>query len=128
MATREEMAEDRRQRLLDEEKRITEALEHLREAMKEEVDIDPDEGDPALIEREKDVAFANQLEAKLEGVQAALRAIAKGRYGICERCNKEIDPERLEVKPDATLCLTCQVEVEKLIRRGLMPTPPPEIL
>ena len=128
MVTREELAEERRRQLLEEQKRITDALEHLREAMKEEVDIDPEEGDPALIEREKDVAFANQLEAKLEGVQAALRAIAKGRYGICERCGKEIVPERLEVKPDATLCLSCQVEVEKLIKRGLMPIPPPDIL
>jgi RNA polymerase-binding transcription factor DksA len=113
--------------LLDEAERIRGALEHLREAMKEEVDVDAEEGDPDLIEREKNVALSNQLERKLEGVQAALRAIEKGRYGICERCNKEIDPERLEVRPDATLCLQCQVEVEKLIKRGLMPTPPPDI-
>jgi RNA polymerase-binding transcription factor DksA len=95
--------------------------------MKEEVDVDAEEGDPDLIEREKNVALANQLERRLEGVQAALRAIDKGRYGLCERCGKEIDPERLEVKPDATLCLQCQVEVEKLIKRGLMPIPPPDI-
>ncbi len=127
MVTREEIALQERQKLLDEAERIRGALEHLREAMKEEVDVDAEEGDPDLIEREKNVALSNQLERKLEGVQAALRAIEKGRYGICERCNKEIDPERLEVRPDATLCLQCQVEVEKLIKRGLMPTPPPDI-
>ncbi len=127
MVTREEIALQERQKLLDEAERIKGALEHLREAMKEEVDVDAEEGDPDLIEREKNVALSNQLERKLEGVQAALRAIEKGRYGICERCNKEIDPERLEVRPDATLCLQCQVEVEKLIKRGLMPTPPPDI-
>ena len=127
MVTRDELAERERQKLVDEAKEIKENLEHLREAMKEEVDVDAEEGDPDLIEREKNVALASQLERKLEGVQAALRAIDKGRYGLCERCGKEIDPERLEVKPDATLCLQCQVEVEKLIKRGLMPTPPPDI-
>lgn len=127
MVTRDELAERERQKLVDEAKEIKANLEHLREAMKEEVDVDAEEGDPDLIEREKNVALANQLERRLEGVQAALRAIDKGRYGLCERCGKEIDPERLEVKPDATLCLQCQVEVEKLIKRGLMPTPPPDI-
>ena len=127
MVTRDDLAEKERQKLVDEAKEIKENLEHLREAMKEEVDVDAEEGDPDLIEREKNVALASQLERKLEGVQAALRAIDKGRYGLCERCGKEIDPERLEVKPDATLCLQCQVEVEKLIKRGLMPTPPPDI-
>jgi len=127
MVTRDELAERERQKLVDEAKEIKENLEHLREAMKEEVDVDAEEGDPDLIEREKNVALASQLERRLEGVQAALRAIDKGRYGLCERCGKEIDPERLEVKPDATLCLQCQVEVEKLIKRGLMPTPPPDI-
>ena len=127
MVTRDELAEKERQKLVDEAKEIKENLEHLREAMKEEVDVDAEEGDPDLIEREKNVALASQLVRKLEGVQAALRAIDKGRYGLCERCGKEIDPERLEVKPDATLCLQCQVEVEKLIKRGLMPTPPPDI-
>jgi len=127
MATRDDLAEKERQKLVDEAKEIKENLEHLREAMKEEVDVDAEEGDPDLIEREKNVALASQLERRLEGVRAALRAIDKGRYGLCERCGKEIDPERLEVKPDATLCLQCQVEVEKLIKRGLMPTPPPDI-
>jgi RNA polymerase-binding protein DksA len=127
MVTRDELAERERQKLVDEAKEIKQNLEHLREAMKEEVDVDAEEGDPDLIEREKNVALASQLERRLEGVQAALRAIDKGRYGLCERCGKEIDPERLEVKPDATLCLQCQVEVEKLIKRGLMPIPPPDI-
>ncbi len=127
MATREQLATRERQKLIDEKQRLIGELEHLREALKAEVDVDAEEGDPDLIEREKNVALFNQLERKLEGVQAALRAIDKGKYGICERCGKEIDPERLDVRPDATLCVTCQAEVEKLIKRGQMPTPPPEI-
>jgi len=127
MVTREELAAREHRKLLEEEVRITDALEHLREALKEEVDVDAEEGDPDLIEREKNVALMSQLERKLEDVHAALRAIAKGQYGLCERCGKEIVPERLEVRPDATLCVQCQTEVEKLIKRGVLPRSPQEI-
>ncbi len=127
MATRKEVMVRERQRLLEEQDRITGAIESLREALKGEVDVDLDEGDPDLIEREKNVALLASLEKKLEGVRGALRSMDKGKYGICERCGKEIDPERLEIRPDATLCVTCQVEVEKLIRRGMMPRSPQEI-
>jgi RNA polymerase-binding transcription factor DksA len=46
-----------------------------------------------------------------------LRAIDKGKYGICERCGQPIDPARLEVRPDATLCLNCQREVERIAKK-----------
>jgi DnaK suppressor protein len=121
MATRQEIIARERLKLLDEQTRITGALERLREALKVEVDVDLEEGDPDLFEREKNVALLTQLEHKLEGVQGALRSMQKGTYGLCERCGKEIVPERLEVRPDATLCINCQSEVEKLIRRGLLP-------
>ena len=121
MVRRQDVVARERGKLQEERERITGALLRLREALKVEVDVDSEEGDPDLIEREKNVALLNQLEHRLEGVEAALRSIDRGRYGICERCGKEINPERLEVRPDATLCIQCQAEVEKLIRRGIMP-------
>ncbi len=120
MATREQIIHRERRKLLEERARLIGELERLREALKTEVDVDAEEGDPDLIEREKNVALLSQLERKKEDVEAALRLIEKGKYGICERCGKEIPTERLEVRPDATLCVQCQVEVEKLIKRGLM--------
>lgn len=119
MLTREQFINRERRKLHEERARLTGALERLREALKVEVDVDAEEGDPDLIEREKNVALVGQLERKLEAVEAALRSIEKGKYGICERCGKEIGVERLEVRPDATLCVQCQAEVEKLIRRGI---------
>jgi|SRR5450759_638446 DnaK suppressor protein len=121
MATRDEIVARERRKLMEERSRVTGAIDRLRDALKVEVDVDSEEGDPDLIEREKNVALLTQLEHKLEGVQTALRSIEKGKYGKCERCGKDIDPERLEVRPDATLCISCQSEVEKLIRRGITP-------
>jgi DnaK suppressor protein len=105
-------------RLLEEEKQIREELETLRELMQSEVDVEPDEGDAEIFEREKNAALIAVLERKLKDIQSALRSIEKGQYGICDRCGNKIEAERLEIKPDATLCVSCQQEVERLSRRN----------
>ncbi|NOZ73689.1 MAG: conjugal transfer protein TraR [Chloroflexi bacterium] len=94
-------------------------IEALKETLRGEVDIDVDEGDPDVIEREKSVALLATLEAQLAATEDALNAIEKGTYGICERCGQPISPERLAVKPEATLCVKCQAEVERLQKRGM---------
>ncbi len=115
---REEFIGKEKELLLSEREQIVEELEHLREFMQAEVDVEPDEGDAEIFEREKNAALIAVLEHKLQDIDAALRSIEKGRYGICERCDQPIEVARLEVKPDATLCLTCQQEVERLSRRN----------
>jgi RNA polymerase-binding protein DksA len=97
---------------------VAEELENLRELMQAEVDVEPDEGDAEIFEREKNAALIAVLERKLGDIDSALRSIEKGQYGTCERCGQPIEMERLEVKPDATLCLKCQQEVERLSRRN----------
>lgn len=109
-----------REELSKERDAIVDDIFHLREWLQGEVDVDADEGDPDLAEREKNLALLMAMERKLESINAAIRAIDKGRYGICERCGNQIDPARLEVRPDATLCLNCQREVERLAKRSAM--------
>jgi RNA polymerase-binding protein DksA len=50
----------------------------------------------------------------LAEVESALHRMADHRYGVCERCNDEIDFARLKAMPHATLCLTCQRLAEML--------------
>lgn len=97
-------------------------IEALKETLQGEVDVDVDEGDPDVIEREKSVALLATLQSQLAAIEDALAAIDKGTYGICERCGQPISPERLAVKPEATLCVKCQAEVERLQKRGLSPS------
>jgi DnaK suppressor protein len=97
---------------------LSEELERLRDALLGEVRVDLEEGDPDLHEREKNMALMQTLEGKLLSIERALRALDLGVYGVCERCSKQIDSERMEARPDATLCLDCQREVERLARRG----------
>jgi DnaK suppressor protein len=48
---------------------------------------------------------------KLAETTQALQRIASGTYGLCERCNKEIPAERLEIRPHARYCVPCQQAV-----------------
>jgi len=110
---------DGMQKLIQERDQALEELNHLRESMRSEVDIDPEEGDTEIYEREKNAVLIAVLERKLKDINAAIHSMEKGEYGICERCDNPIEAGRLEVKPDATLCLNCQREVERLSRRRM---------
>jgi len=48
------------------------------------------------------------LETRLRDINLALEKIKKGKYGICEKCGKEIDEKRLKISPEARLCLKCK--------------------
>jgi len=49
-----------------------------------------------------------RLELKLLDIERALSKIKKGKnYGICERCGKKIEEERLKIIPEAKFCSEC---------------------
>jgi len=48
------------------------------------------------------------LELKLKDINSALEKIKKGKYGICDKCGKEINEERLKVNPGAKFCISCK--------------------
>jgi DnaK suppressor protein len=51
---------------------------------------------------------------KKQGIQLrkALTRIKIGKYGICERCGKMIDTDRLAISPEVTTCVKCEKEKE----------------
>ena len=92
-------------------------LARLREYLKAEPDASSDEVDLEVYEREKNLALVCRLELKIEEIEKALKVAKKGAYGICERCGKPIDPERLKALPETTVCVRCKNELEKIVRR-----------
>ncbi len=48
------------------------------------------------------------LEIRLKNINLALEKVKKGKYGICEKCGKNIPVNRLEVYPEARRCLKCK--------------------
>ena len=110
-----------RKRLQAHLEQVNTELEHLHNLMQSEVDVELDEGDTEIVEREKTAALIAVLERRQQDIEHALRVVDLGQYGICERCGEKIHPARLEVKPDATLCMNCQREVESINRRNRAP-------
>ncbi|HWR60266.1 MAG TPA: TraR/DksA C4-type zinc finger protein [Clostridia bacterium] len=64
-------------------------------------------------EAEKNMSFRTREKFLLSEVQAALDKIAEGTYGLCEQCHREIEKERLEVRPYARLCAHCEEDTEQ---------------
>ncbi|MDP2856306.1 MAG: TraR/DksA C4-type zinc finger protein [bacterium] len=60
------------------------------------------------------LALRQILENDLKNIDEALERIKNGAYGICRRCQKEIELKRLRVEPAATLCSKCVKKIEKL--------------
>jgi len=62
---------------------------------------------------ERAKAMREQVERKLIQVRKALTRIKVGQYGICEKCNKMIDTDRLMIMPEATICIKCEKKKSK---------------
>jgi len=110
-------AEHARQLIVSEKERL-ESLVREREAegigtqsetdqISELSSLDQHQGDigTETFEREKDFSLLEQLEAEIGDLDAALRKIDEGSYGICEVCGKEIEPDRLEAVPGTRTCI-----------------------
>lgn len=50
---------------------------------------------------------------RLKLVQKALKKISDEEYGYCELCDENIAYARLQVNPEAQLCLKCQGQQEQ---------------
>lgn len=53
------------------------------------------------------VAVKDDLITLSRRITQSLMHLRRGTYGMCERCGKAIEPERLEAMPTATLCISC---------------------
>jgi RNA polymerase-binding transcription factor DksA len=75
-----------------------------------------------LLEGVQHAALNREVE-ELADVEAALRRISLGSYGVCIDCGDEIGRERLDAYPMAKRCLVCQTRHENDRRGGKDVTP-----
>lgn len=54
---------------------------------------------------EENAAILNELEIRLGEVKTALKNIDENKYGVCTKCQKPIEKERLEANPAAGTCI-----------------------
>ena len=117
-----------KQQLEDERERLTKELEQLdasAPAIGEMREGSPygkkEEGAAEAYELEKRLALRRRLMEHLGEVEHALSKFEQGNYGKCDSCGKSINVERLEVFPQASLCLNCKANQGKNAKVKLPP-------
>ncbi|OGS05622.1 MAG: hypothetical protein A3J70_00130 [Elusimicrobia bacterium RIFCSPHIGHO2_02_FULL_61_10] len=80
--------------------------------------LEPEVGDSidqATQSLDKEILFElSDNERKiLRDIEAALRKMEKGTYGLCEHCKNIIEKKRIKALPSARYCMICQSGSEK---------------
>lgn len=72
----------------------------------EPLDLDVEAQEVAGFDARIDIE--NTLEEKLVNINAALKNLENGKYGVCSHCQKVISDSRLEALPEAQICVDCE--------------------
>lgn len=104
-----------RKSLLDSRNTLLESIDSFREEIHKYELANPDSDDLAQVYtlRQQNFSYINEAEEKLKRIESALKRIEQGTYGKCQRCGKEIPPERLELIPYVETCISCQERREQ---------------
>jgi len=57
-------------------------------------------------------ASSQRRATMLRDIEAALKRIDDGEYGLCADCDEPINPKRLEFDPTAMRCIECASKAE----------------
>ncbi len=77
---------------------------------------DPADAGTNLAESDRSEAILAAARARRALVVDALRRLEEGSYGTCLDCGGPVPEGRLEAKPEAARCLTCQAKRDRLRR------------
>jgi DnaK suppressor protein len=116
------------QNIMDKRKELEKTLEHLIDNQKE-YDVQFRGGDliDELDQAQREISASSYypiIERKikeLKKIDLLIKRMSKEeKFGLCEECGKQIPKKRLLVVPEATLCVSCQRELEKTdLRRSV---------
>src|SRR4051794_9793716 len=65
-----------------------------------------------LVDADREEASLEILLAQQERVREAIARVDAGTYGRCVDCGNALPDERLEARPDAARCVSCQQRAE----------------
>jgi DnaK suppressor protein len=89
---------------------------HQRHPLVSDYPQDPADAGTNLAESDRAEAILSAAKARRVLVLDALRRLDEGRYGMCVDCGNGVPESRLEAKPEAARCVTCQAKRDKLRR------------
>jgi RNA polymerase-binding protein DksA len=67
----------------------------------------------SLGEQERLSTLEGNFREQLQMIDNAIERMDEGTYGLCARCGKQINEERLEALPFAAYCIECQSFLER---------------
>jgi len=67
----------------------------------------------SVMEQERIGTVSEDLRDLLRQIDGALARLDDGTYGICQRCGKPTNEERLEAFPYVEFCIECQSFLER---------------
>lgn len=105
--------DDARMTLTARRAELTQRLARLASDRRRELDPLSADADDQAIQRENDEvidSIAAATQGELQAIDAALRRLDEGRYGVCEICRNPIEPSRLRALPQTTECQHCASE------------------
>ena len=112
-----------RERLLEERRRVLEAIDNLHHENPGSLSDETEElsfqdnhlGDVATATFDREMASTLEENSNhvLAAIEAALGRIEDGTYGVCRQCGNPIGDGRLEALPWATLCIDCKRRQER---------------
>ncbi len=71
-----------------------------------------EEAAAVLTEQDRSDALREVVSDQRSQVVAALARLDAGTYGQCVQCGTQLSDERLEARPEAARCKTCQEQME----------------
>lgn len=78
------------------------------------IDQHPADSGTNLADADREEASLEILQAQQERIREALDRLDAGTYGQCVDCGQALPDERLEVRPEAARCVSCQQRVESV--------------
>jgi DnaK suppressor protein len=73
-----------------------------------------------VMEAERLATVSDDLRGVLVQIDAALQRMDDGTFGVCQRCGKRINEDRLKAFPYVAFCIDCQslLERQQALRSG----------
>src|SRR3954451_2735116 len=71
-------------------------------------DQHPADSGTNLVDADREEASLEILQGQQERVREAIARVDEGTYGQCVDCGNVLPDERLEARPEADRCVTCQ--------------------
>jgi len=110
LKTSDEQLRTIRDRLLARGAELNERLSRVdADLRRESVPLPCDAPDAAIVMENDEIlrALDESARAELGQIERALERLEDGTYGVCARCGKKIDAERLRIVPYAIACRRC---------------------